>query len=548
MPAPTLVALEAALQDSETRYRSLVDRLLDGFALCDASCDPDGQPIDFRVVEVNPAFERITGLSAEALVGRTLREAFPELASDWSEELGLVALGGEPLQLAYHSSLGKRLDLTAYSPRRLQLAVLVRDVTEPKRAKEERAKLEQQLRHSQRMEAVGRLAAGVAHDFNNLLSPILAYSELLIMELALGDPRHEELEQIRHAAVRARDLTRQLLSFGRKQLGELTPVDLREVVHGLEKLLRRTVREDVRIELRQAAEAQPVRVDVGQIEQVIMHLAVNAQEAMPGGGLLVLEVREAPPRPDADGTHPGRQILLSVGDTGAGAEVDAETAGQLCDPLFTAKEKEAGAGLGISAACAIVHAHGGAISIRSLPGKGTTYEICLPRHVPPAEQPASPGEASGLPRGAETILVVEDDEAVRATTHRMLERQGYRVIAAQGEDDCFEAARDRSRRIDLLLTDVVMPGIHGKALYDQLAALQPGLLVVYMSGHSQSIIAHHGVLEPGACFIQKPFSVASLAGKVREALDRNQEAGVRRQESGVPESPPRGPSRGNMSR
>jgi signal transduction histidine kinase/ActR/RegA family two-component response regulator len=522
MSAPTLVEFQAALQDSERRYRSLVDRLLDGFARCDATCDPDGQPIDFQVVEVNPAFERITGLSAEALVGRTLREAFPELASDWSEDLGLVALGGEPLQLADHCSLGKRLDLTAYSPQRLQLAVLVRDVTEPQRAKEERAKLEQQLRHSQRMEAVGRLAAGVAHDFNNLLSPILAYSELLIMELAPGDPRHEELEQIRHAAVRARDLTRQLLSFGRKQLGELTPVDLREVVRGLEKLLRRTVREDVRIELRQAAEAQPVRVDVGQIEQVIMHLAVNAQEAMPGGGLLVLEVREAPSLPDAAGTHPGRQILLSVGDTGA----DAETAGQLCDPLFTAKEKEAGAGLGISAACAIVHAHGGTISIRSLPGKGTTYEICLPRHLPPAEQPASPGEASGLPRGAETILVVEDDEAVRATTHRMLERQGYRVIAAQGEDDCFEAARDRSRRIDLLVTDVVMPGIHGKELYDQLAALQPGLQVLYMSGHTQSIIAHHGVLEPGACFIQKPFSVASLAGKVREALDRNQESGV----------------------
>jgi signal transduction histidine kinase/CheY-like chemotaxis protein len=540
MSAPTLVALEAALRDSETRYRSLVDRLLDGFALCEARCDPDGQPIDFCVLEVNPAFERLTGLAAEALVGRTLRETFPELAADWIEDLGLVALGGEPLELADHASrLGKRLDLTAYSPQRLQVAVLVRDVTDPRRAEEERAKLEQQLRHSQRMEAVGRLAAGVAHDFNNLLSPILAYSELLIMELAPGDPRHEELEQIRHAAVRARDLTRQLLSFGRKQLGELTPVDLREVVRGLEKLLRRTVHEDVRIELRQAAEAQPVRVDVGQIEQVIMNLAVNAQEAMPAGGLLVLEVREAPPRPDVAGTNPVRQVLLSVGDTGAG--VEAETAGQHRDPVFTAEEKEAGAGLGISAACAIVHAHGGALSIRSLPGKGTTYEICLPRHAPPVEQPAGLGEAAGLPRGAETILVVEDDEAVRATTHRMLERQGYRVIAAQGEDDCFEAARARSRPIDLLLTDVVMPGIHGKALYQQLAALQPGLQVLYMSGHTQSVVAHHGVLEPGACFIQKPFSVASLARKVREALQRTPE-------SGVPESPPREPSRGNMSK
>jgi CheY-like chemotaxis protein len=382
---------------------------------------------------------------------------------------------------------------------------------------EERAKLEQQLRQAQRLEAVGRLTAGVAHDFNNLLSPILAYSELLIMELAPGDPRHEELEQIRHAAVRARDLTRQLLVFGRKQPAELTPVDLREVVRGLEKLLRRTVREDVRIELRQSAEAQPVRVDVAQIEQVIMNLAVNAQDAMPGGGVLVLEVREAPPRPDAAGAHGAPRVLLSVGDTGAG--LAPELAERPSESELTGMEKSLGVGL--STACAIVHAHGGTVAVRSQPGKGTTFEIAFPRQAPTPEQPADPGEPSGLPRGEETVLVVEDDEAVRSTTRRMLERQGYRVISAQGEDDCLEAACDQRRKIDLLLTDVVMPGIHGKALYERLIALQPGLEVLYMSGHTQSIIAHHGVLAPGDCFIQKPFSVAALAHKVREALDRN---------------------------
>jgi PAS domain S-box-containing protein len=397
-----------------------------------------------------------------------------------------------------------------------------RDVTERTHAEEERSRLEDQLRQAQKIESIGRLAGGVAHDFNNLLAPILGYSEMLLAELTPGDPRFDELTQIRQAGERARDLTRQLLAFSRRQVLELKPVDLRAVLRGFEKLLRRTVREDIRIDLRLPDTLGSVRADVGQIEQVLMNLAVNAQDAMTDGGVITVSLSDVRLDEAFVARHPGSSagafVELVVGDTGCG--MDTATLERLFEPFFTTKAPGVGTGLGLSTAYGIVKQHGGYILVASKPGRGTTFTIYLPCTDAPSAAPRaeSPADAA-LPRGTETILIVEDADAVRELTRRALARQGYHLIVVEHPRRCIELVRDHQAPIHLLLTDVVMPDMNGRALYDQLARLRPGLKVIYMSGYTADVIANRGVLEAGLNFLQKPFSIEALAQKVREVLD-----------------------------
>lgn len=395
-------------------------------------------------------------------------------------------------------------------------------LTEIKRVGEERSKLEDQLREAQKMESVGRLAAGVAHDLNNLLAPILGYSDMLLDDMPGSSPDREGLLQIRHAAERARDLTRQLLAFGRKQVLTLTPVDLRSVILGFEKFLRRTVREDIKIEVRLQGTPGLVRADTGQIEQVLMNLAVNAQDAMPDGGVLTMELAEVgldgTMVPAWPGALPGRYVALSVSDTGLG--MDRTTLAQACEPFFTTKERGKGTGLGLSTVYGIVKQHGGHLKIDSVLGQGSTFTVYLPRTDETGGVAGSPsGDGSAVPRGTEHILVAEDNDAVRRTARQVLERQGYRVTDADCGEACLDIARNATGRFDMLLTDIVMADMNGRTLYTRLVESVPGLKVLYMSGYADDIIANHGVLEDGIEYIQKPFSPQALSRKVRQVLD-----------------------------
>jgi signal transduction histidine kinase/CheY-like chemotaxis protein len=395
-------------------------------------------------------------------------------------------------------------------------------LTELERAGKERAKLEDQLRDAHRLESVGRLAAGVAHDLNNLLAPILGYADILLDEIPEAGPHREELQQIKHAAERARDLTRQLLAFGRKQLLSMALLDLRNVVAGFQGLLQRTLREDIRLDVRLPGSLGAVRADAAQIEQVMMNLAVNAQDAMPEGGVLTMELADtavdqvmAARQP---GLTPGPYVTLVMTDTGHG--MDQDTLRLVCEPFFTTKDRGKGTGLGLSTVYGIVKQHGGHLQIESTEGKGSSFTIYLHRIEGPqdlrvpASVPSPPAE-----RGSEHVLVVEDNDAVRTMTCQILERLGYRVTSAAGGQAGLDLVRAGGDPIGLLLTDVVLPDMSGRDVFERLSALQPGLRVLYMSGYAGEVISTHGVLEEGVQFIQKPFAPQSLARKLRQVID-----------------------------
>jgi len=398
--------------------------------------------------------------------------------------------------------------------------VLFIDLTERRRAEARHAELQRQLAQAQRIESVGRLAGGVAHELNNLLSPVIAYTDVLLEGVAPGSETAGDLGEIKRAAERARDLTRQLLALARKQVLDVRALDLRQEVTRLERLLRLAVREDVRLELRVPSALGVVRADPNQLDQVLMNLAVNAQQAMPGGGALVVELADeevgddpARPRPEIPA---GRWVRVSVSDTGVGME--PEVLQRVFEPFFTTKKGE-GTGLGLSIVHGIVSQHGGHVAVESRPGRGSTFHVYLPRAAGEAAAASSASAAAHRSApGSGTILLAEDEEVVRRAAVRVLERLGYRVVASPDATSCLAAAAAEPGPIDLLLTDVVMPDLDGRQLHARLQALRPGLRVLYMSGYPGDLVIHRGVFEDGARFLQKPFSADGLAEAVRGAL------------------------------
>jgi PAS domain S-box-containing protein len=396
--------------------------------------------------------------------------------------------------------------------------IIARDVTDDARREQARLQLEEQLRQTQKMDAIGRLAGGVAHDFNNLLSVILSYTDLVMGELRPEDPLTADLSEVRQAARRAADLTRQLLAFSRKQILEPRAVNLNAVVEDLERMLQRLVGEEVRVETNLDERLGSVFVDRGQIEQVLMNLVVNARDAMPWGGRVVVESGNvqldeawAAAHP---GAKPGPHVRLTVTDTGHG--MSREVQQRIFEPFFTTKEKHKGTGLGLSTVLGIVEQSGGGVLVTSEVGKGTTFEVYLPRTDRAAEVKSSvPPPAS---RGTEKILLVEDDELVRRTIRVILTRQGYRVLEAQNAGEALMLSEKHAGKIDLLLTDVVMPVINGREVAERLLQARPGMKVLYMSGYTEHAIVHHGVLDAGIAFIPKPVTPAALAQKIREVL------------------------------
>jgi PAS domain S-box-containing protein len=395
------------------------------------------------------------------------------------------------------------------------MVVNYQDVTDRKR-------LQQQFFQAQKMEAVGRLAGGVAHDFNNLLTAILGSTDLLLETLPVDHPGRDEGAEIRKAALRAADLTRQLLAFSRQQVLAPRVLDLNDVVANLHKMLRRLIGEDVDLRTTLAEEVGAVRADPGQLEQVIVNLAVNARDAMPNGGKLTIEtanVDVAEGKGDAAAVpvvESGAYVLLVVSDTGTG--MDAETKARMFEPFFTTKPKGQGTGLGLATVYGIVKQSGGYVWVDSEPGHGTTFKIYLPRvdaDVDP--QPASP-DIRRL-NGSETVLLVEDQDQVRELTKRLLEVRGYRVLVAASGPEALQLAEGHTGQIQLLVTDVVMPGMSGREVGLLLAPTHRDMRVLYLSGYPDPSVVDQGVLAPGTPFLQKPFTSEGLARKVREVLD-----------------------------
>jgi two-component system cell cycle sensor histidine kinase/response regulator CckA len=445
---------------------------------------------------------------------------------EWAQREGMVAFAGYPLVVQERvlgvMAMFARQPLSEFVPKALaSVASAVAVGIERKRAEEALRQSEERLRQAQKMEAVGRLAGGVAHDFNNLLTVIISYSDLLLEDLGSDDPKRDDVGQIRKAAEGAAALTRQLLAFSRQQVLQPKALDLKATVAGTEKLLNRLIGEDIRLITFLAPDLGVVKADPGQIEQIIINLAVNARDAMPTGGRLTIEAAnvdmgEAYVRGHAPAT-PGRYVMLALSDTGIG--MDEQTKARIFEPFFTTKEPGKGTGLGLATVYGIVKQSGGFIWVYSEPGHGTSFKVYLPRVDEPAEPAAAPTATAEPARGTETVLVVEDAASVRMVTRQVLERYGYTVLEAPNGDTALRLAAKHHGPIHLLLTDVVMPGLSGRQLAEQLAQLRPDMKLLYASGYADHAIVHHGILEPGIAYLEKPFTPETLGRRVRQLLD-----------------------------
>ena len=399
---------------------------------------------------------------------------------------------------------------------------VIRHSIERKAAEAALRRTEEQLRQSQKMDAIGSLAGGIAHDFNNLLSVILSYSDLLAADLESGDPMRAGIEEIKGAGLRAADLTRQLLAFGRGLVLQPRIVDLNDVLAGMEKMLRRVIGEDVELSSLATPAFCKIMADPGQMEQVIMNLAVNARDAMPRGGKLTIETARVVLQEPHASQHfgvklPGPHVMLAVSDTGIG--MDKATQARMFEPFFTTKEAGKGTGLGLATVFGIVRQGGGTISVTSEPGKGTTFKVYFPPADGEVVVPASlPPLERGTLRGSETILLVEDEERVRVVVRTILRKYGYNVLEAQGGAEAFQLCEHDTATIHLLLTDVVMPRMSGLQLAERLLTVRPELKVLYMSGYTNDAVVRHGILDSTISFIQKPITPEALARKVREVL------------------------------
>jgi PAS domain S-box-containing protein len=507
---------ERAARASEERFRIAFTTSPDAIAITRLS--------DRVYVGVNAGFTRLTGWSEAEVVGRSSSDL--EFWTDPADRERLVAALGatgaaENLEAHFRMRDGS-VRVGLISARLIDVGgetcvlSVTRDVSELKRAEAERDRLEGQMNEARRLESLGQLAGGVAHDFNNLLTVILGCAEELQEG---GGEAPEAVGEIREAAERARDLTRQLLSFARRQVIDPRPMDLNELVRGSERLLRRVAGEDVDVVVDLAPSLWAIRADPAQLQQALVNLATNARDAMPRGGKLTVEtsnvVLEAPSH---EGVAPGPYVLLAVSDSGEG--MSAEARKHAFEPFFTTKPLGHGTGLGLAAVYGVVKQSGGHIWLYSEAGEGTTFKLHFPR-VDAAPRPAEvPAARAAAPGGSETVLLVEDDPGVREVTLRALRGAGYDVSAAVEGREALALAATLRDRLRLVVTDVVLPGRSGREVADEIARLVPGVRVLFVSGYTRNTIVHHGVLEPGVEFLPKPFTGAALLERVRALLDR----------------------------
>jgi PAS domain S-box-containing protein len=483
-----------------------------------------GKNLDGVITSWNAGAERLYGYSAEEALGQHITLIIPTQLQDQYERIMATIAQGKrvaPFETVRRRKDGTMIDVSvSVSPVRnpagtvLAASSIAQDITAKKR-------LQEQFRQAQKMEAIGRLAGGVAHDFNNLLTIISGYSDVLLATLPPTDESRPMILEIRSAGERAASLTRQLLTFSRQQLLAPRVLDVNAIVAGSEKLLSRLLGEDIDVRSTLAAEFGRVRADPGQLEQVIVNLSINARDAMPRGGKLTIETADV----ELDETYcrmhphvtPGPFVLLAVSDTGSG--MDETTKSQIFEPFFTTKEQGKGTGLGLSMVYGFITHSSGHIDVYSEPGLGSTFKVYLPR-VEDTLTTAKGGTAQAdMPTGQETVLVVEDEEAVRRLACHVLESCGYRVLEASHGEGAIAVAGGHAGPIHLLVTDVVMPGLGGRVVAERVAGLKPGIKVLFMSGYTDDAVVRHGVLAAEMAFLQKPFSPSSLARKVRAVLD-----------------------------
>jgi two-component system cell cycle sensor histidine kinase/response regulator CckA len=515
--------VEEALRKSEVRFQELFDEAPVGYH----EVNTEG-----RITQINQTELTMLGYTLEEMLGQPVWKFIVEEESQ--KILMAKIIGGTPpgrqFERTYRRKDGTMLPvliedriLQDVEGRITGIRSTIQDITDRKRAEEEMRVLEEQFRQSQKMEAVGRLGGGIAHDFNNLLTVIKGYSQLSLLDLKESDPLWGNIQEIQKATQRATDLTRQLLAFSRRQILDLKVLDMNTLLRDLDKMLRRIIGEDIELVTLLSGDLGRVKIDPGQIEQVIFNLAVNARDAMPSGGKLLIETTNVELDKEYAKAHigvvPGRYVKLSVSDTGIG--MSQEVREKVFEPFFTTKDKGKGTGLGLSTVYGIVKQSGGNIWVYSEPGHGTTFKIYLPKVEEELDTLHGRDETEFSPRGSETVLLVEDEQEVRLLAHRLLSQQGYRVLEATNGVEALHVAQEQGgEKIHLLFTDVVMPQMGGKELADQLKILRPDIKVLYTSGYTDNAIVHQGVLNPGTHFLQKPFSLKTLSHKVREVLDR----------------------------
>jgi two-component system cell cycle sensor histidine kinase/response regulator CckA len=507
----------------QARFRALIEKSGDLIAVTSA---------EGKITYISPGAKTILGRDASDFTGTAIIEHIHPDDRDLIRD-ALVDLVENPARVmslefrAPHADGSiRRLEVTGTNlladPAVQGLVGNIRDITERKQAEEALRRTEEQLRQARKMEAIGSLAGGVAHDFNNLLSVILSYATMLVGDLSEGDPMREDLEEIRAAGERAAALTRQLLAFSRQQILSPKTLSLNEVVSGMEKMLRRLLGDHIEFSISAAPSLAKVTVDPGQIEQVIMNLAVNARDAMARGGKLIFETANVDllDRALAEelGVTLGPYVVFTISDTGVG--MDEATKRRMFEPFFTTKERGKGTGLGLATVFGIVKQSGGGIEVQSEPGVGTVFKVYLPRVelASPVEWRPSQAPPRGAVRGTETILLVEDEERVRSLVRTILRRNGYQVLEAQSGGDALLICEQYIATIDLLLTDVVMPRMSGRQLAERLRTVRPAMKVLFMSGYTDTAIVNRGVLDPGLAFLQKPITPETLTQKIREVL------------------------------
>ncbi|WP_462270144.1 ATP-binding protein [Desulfobacter sp.] len=516
------------ITESEERFRNVMENV-DAVAV-------QGYGLDGTTQYWNKASERLYGYTRQEAIGCSLLDLIipPEIRNDVAEEMRNMAETGLPVpsgELLLMHKDGTRVPVISHHTivevpgRERELFCLDIDITERKQAEAEREKLKEQLIQAQKMEAVGRLAGGVAHDFNNMLGVILGYVELAAERIDDSQDLNSDLKEIQKAARRSADLTRQLLTFARKQIIAPKVVNLNNIVDSMLKMLRRLIGEDINLLWLPAARLWSIKIDPTQIDQILANLCVNARDAIAGVGKLTIET-QMKTFAQADCVRytectPGDYVVLSVTDNGCG--MNKETLDNLFEPFFTTKEIGKGTGLGLATIYGIVKQNKGFINVYSEPGQGTTFKIYLPRfHTPEAPRKKTLTEQPA-PIGNETILLVEDEPAILEMARMMLERKGYSVVSAGTPADAIRIADTYVGKIDLLITDVVMPEMTGRDLAKKITAFFPGIKLLFMSGYSANVITRQRVLDDGVAFMQKPFSINEFAEKVRGVLDDNQE-------------------------
>lgn len=516
-------AAQKALFDSEAQFRDLFHNMSEAVALHEIICDPQGVPIDYRFLKVNPAFERLTGLNSEQIIGRRVLDVLPETEAHWIETYGAVAKDGTAKHFeSVSAALGHNFRVTAFRPRPGQFCTIFDDITELIKNEEVRKTLENQLQQSQRVEAIGRLAGGVAHDFNNMLAVILGNAEWVSERLAPDHPLHPDVNEIIKAGKRSADLVRQLLAFASKQTIMPRILNVNDSISAMLSMLKRLIGEDILLDWHPEPNLGNVKMDPCQVDQILVNLMVNARDALNKKGNISIQTSNvtltSTNRQTLPQIPPGRFILLSVSDNGCG--MDAETKAHIFEPFFTTKQKVISTGLGLSTVYGILRQNHGFIHVTSEKGSGARFDIYFPQQDPETQTTSDTSITTSVTSetGSETILLVEDEPALLSLAKNQITKLGYNILVANNPDEALTVASSYDKEIQLLMTDVVMPEMSGYELWKRLVQQRPNLKSLYMSGYTADIIAHHGVLDHDINFLQKPFSKEALAAKLREVL------------------------------